>query len=110
MKNDKNSKVSPVSGPFKKIRSAKSLEQVEEFLASDNLASLVEVIRHETLGPLIHKKYVGDKRSSVRFEIASQKTATKDVLLELKNDSNQLVRTTAKESLGELLKENKELT
>ncbi len=110
MKNDKNNKVTPASGAFKKIRAAKNLEQVEGFLASDNLASLVEIIRHETLGPLIHMKYARDKRSSVRFEIASQKTTTKDVLIELKKDPNQLVRTTAKDSLAALVKEDKGLT
>ncbi len=92
---------------LKKIRSAKKVEEVEKFLSSNNLAAIVEVIRHDSLGPLIHDRYYLDERSSIRFEISNHKGVSEKILLKLGEDKNQLVRTSAKRRLTDIELEKK---
>jgi hypothetical protein len=86
---------------LRRIRNAKSLGQIERYLDGGNLACLVELIRHETLGPLVHERLSKHPKSSIRFEVASQKGTTAALLAKLSLDKNQLVRTTAKERVLE---------
>ena len=89
---------------LKKIRKTKNVADLEKLIESGNLASIVEAIRHESLGPKIHSRFVRDTRSSVRFEIAGHSAVAKELLEKLSLDKNQLVRSTAKARLAEAAK------
>lgn len=92
---------------LKKIRKAKSVAELNEAIDAGNLACLVEAIRHESLGPKIHSRFLNDSRSSIRYEVASHKGASLDVLESLSNDKNHVVRIKAKERLAQAKSENK---
>jgi hypothetical protein len=86
---------------FAPLRNAQGMAEVMEFLASDNMAAIVEALRSEKWAQQLFPLYVDHKNHVVRYEIACSQFASKEELVRLCKDQETIVRQAACQNLME---------